>query len=106
MTQWRKSTKSASGNCVEVARQNGQIFLRESDDPNHFIVTSPAKFAAFLQGAKAGEFDEFAAEEKTGKDNPDTPAKSTPPGPPEEQQPSPVGEPERRLEDTRDLVAA
>ncbi|MGW7518772.1 DUF397 domain-containing protein [Streptomyces sp. NPDC054796] len=61
--QWRKSSFSedAEGNnCVELASHEGQILIRESDDPEVVVRTTPEKLRAFLAGAKAGEFDSFA----------------------------------------------
>ncbi|WP_310728601.1 DUF397 domain-containing protein [Streptomyces sp. N2A] len=58
--QWRKSTYSEqSGNCLELAVVDGQVLVRESDDPGVIVSTTPAKLAAFLAGAKAGEFDDL-----------------------------------------------
>lgn len=37
-----------------------EILMRESDDPSAVTATSREKFAAFIQGVKAGEFDHFA----------------------------------------------
>ncbi|MBV2155615.1 DUF397 domain-containing protein [Kitasatospora sp. SUK 42] len=55
---WQKSTQSAANdNCVEVRTASGLVELRESDDSGAVIHTTPAMFAAFLRGAKAGEFD-------------------------------------------------
>lgn len=57
---WQKSSFSGaddSPNCVELARADGQILLRESDEPDTIVTTSPAKLRAFLLGVKAGEFD-------------------------------------------------
>lgn len=59
--QWRKSSFSAdTGSCVELAEEGGDILLRESDDPEVVVRTSRKKLRAFLAGAKAGEFDDFA----------------------------------------------
>ncbi|MFD8756302.1 DUF397 domain-containing protein [Kitasatospora sp. NPDC059577] len=56
--EWQKSSFSeANNNCVEVRGADGVIELRESDEGDVIVRTSAAKFAAFLQGAKAGEFD-------------------------------------------------
>ncbi|MEU3406380.1 DUF397 domain-containing protein [Streptomyces sp. NPDC006670] len=58
---WRKSSRSAdTGNCLEVAMQDGEILIRESDDPSVIIRTSQAKLRAFIDGAAAGEFDDLA----------------------------------------------
>lgn len=57
---WLKSRHSnAEGNCVEVAAlPDGEIALRNSRDPHGpALVYTPAELAAFLAGAKDGEFD-------------------------------------------------
>ncbi|MGE7437177.1 DUF397 domain-containing protein [Kitasatospora sp. NPDC001175] len=57
-SEWQKSSYSAANNdCVEVRTVNGLVELRECDDGEIIVRTTPAKFAKFLQGAKAGEFD-------------------------------------------------
>ncbi|MEU8974472.1 DUF397 domain-containing protein [Streptomyces monashensis] len=59
---WRKSSFSAdTGNCIEIAEHDGYVFLRESDDPELVVRTTRRKLRAFLDGAKAGEFDDFVA---------------------------------------------
>ncbi|WP_098011132.1 DUF397 domain-containing protein [Streptomyces sp. sk226] len=59
--EWQKSSFSASQDqCVEITESAGQILMRESDDPSAVTTTSREKFAAFIQGVKAGEFDHFA----------------------------------------------
>lgn len=57
--QFRKSTFSGAGGCVEVRRlPDGRIAMRDSKDttlpPHHF---TPAEWRAFLAGVRAGEFD-------------------------------------------------
>ncbi|MBV2155614.1 DUF397 domain-containing protein [Kitasatospora sp. SUK 42] len=55
---WQKSSHSgATDNCVEVRTANGLVELRESDDSEVIVRSTPAMFAAFLRSAKAGEFD-------------------------------------------------
>jgi hypothetical protein len=57
---WRKSKFSgAQGNCVEVAGlASGQIAVRNSRDPQGpALVYTMDEIAAFLAGAKDGEFD-------------------------------------------------
>ncbi|MFF9350736.1 DUF397 domain-containing protein [Streptomyces sp. NPDC014734] len=61
--QWRKSSRSsddADSHCLELAQRGGEVLLRESDNPDVVIRTSRAKLRAFLDGAKAGEFDHLA----------------------------------------------
>ncbi|MFJ9448472.1 DUF397 domain-containing protein [Kitasatospora sp. NPDC101235] len=61
-SEWQKSSYSgASDNCVEVRTADGLLELRESDDAGIVVRTAPAKFAKFLQAAKAGEFDHHTA---------------------------------------------
>ncbi|MFC5663614.1 DUF397 domain-containing protein [Kitasatospora misakiensis] len=55
---WQKSSYSGdAADCVEIAADGSLIHIRESDDPAIAITTTKAKLAAWLQGAKAGEFD-------------------------------------------------
>jgi hypothetical protein len=59
---WRKSVRSgAKGNCMELARlDGGEIAVRNSRFPNGpALVYTRAEIAAFLAGAKDGEFDDF-----------------------------------------------
>ncbi|MFG3053778.1 DUF397 domain-containing protein [Kitasatospora sp. NPDC048239] len=59
--KWQKSSfSSSSDNCVEVRATHDLVELRESDDGDIILRTTPAKFAAFLQDAKAGKFDHHA----------------------------------------------
>lgn len=58
--RWIKSSHSnAEGNCVEVAvLAGGRIAMRNSRDPEGpALVYTPAEVAAFVAGAKDGEFD-------------------------------------------------
>ncbi|WP_017976473.1 DUF397 domain-containing protein [Actinopolyspora halophila] len=60
--QWRKSRHSgAIGNCVEVAALDGnEVAMRNSRDPQGpALVYTRAEIAAFVAGAKDGEFDDF-----------------------------------------------
>lgn len=60
---WRKSRASnPRGDCVELARlDGGGVAVRNSRDPHGpALVYTPAEIAAFLAGAKAGEFDDLA----------------------------------------------
>jgi hypothetical protein len=59
---WRKSSASnATGSCVEVAAlDDGQIAVRNSRHPTGpALVYLRAEMAAFVAGAKNGEFDDL-----------------------------------------------
>ncbi|MDH6142153.1 MULTISPECIES: DUF397 domain-containing protein [Kitasatospora] len=59
-SEWQKSSYSANhDDCVEVRTVDGLVELRESDDGEIIVRTTPVKFAKFLQGVKAGEFDHY-----------------------------------------------
>ncbi|WP_406437609.1 DUF397 domain-containing protein [Streptomyces sp. NBC_01613] len=58
--RWIKSRHSnAEGNCVEVAAlAEGGVAMRNSRDPHGpALIYTSAEVAAFLAGAKEGEFD-------------------------------------------------
>ncbi|MFD5465575.1 DUF397 domain-containing protein [Kitasatospora sp. NPDC127059] len=61
MNVWRKASASGeSTDCVEVRARGGLVEIRESDRPDVVVRTTPRKWAAFVRGVKAGEFDRYA----------------------------------------------
>lgn len=60
MTWWKSSASGALGNCVELARlPDGDIAMRNSRHPEGpALIYTRDEIAAFLSGAKDGEFDD------------------------------------------------
>jgi Domain of unknown function (DUF397) len=61
--QWIKSSRSEPSNaCVQLAVVDGVIGMRDSKlgDASPILTFTPAELDAFLDGAKAGEFDHLA----------------------------------------------
>ncbi|MEV6132279.1 DUF397 domain-containing protein [Streptomyces violaceusniger] len=55
---WRKSTFSENqANCVELAAAPGGIRMRESDEPEAVIRTTPAALGALIRAVKVGRLD-------------------------------------------------
>jgi Domain of unknown function (DUF397) len=55
---WRKSSFSASGDCLECHIDADEVLLRHSKDPSGpQLRLSLSEWRAFLAGAKAGEMD-------------------------------------------------
>ncbi|MCX5211905.1 DUF397 domain-containing protein [Kitasatospora sp. NBC_00240] len=60
MSNWQKSSYSGNANeCVEVRHVDGLVEVRESDNGDVVIRTTPQKWAKFLLGARDGEFDRY-----------------------------------------------
>ncbi|MER7707628.1 DUF397 domain-containing protein [Kitasatospora sp. NPDC097605] len=58
---WQKSSFSGEeSNCVEIRAGLDLVELRESDDSDVIIRTTPATFAALLAAITAGELDHHA----------------------------------------------
>ena len=56
---WQKSTFCNNGSCLEVAHLG--VALRNSTDPDGpVVVVTVAEWAAFLEGARRGDFDHLA----------------------------------------------
>jgi len=57
---WRTAKMSAGENCVQVRSDGDMIVVGNTRSPDGpFLSYTSAEFAAFLDGAKNGEFDDF-----------------------------------------------
>ena len=58
-SEFRKSSFSppSNGGCVEVARRDDYVGIRESKDHETVIVFSKRDWDLFVKGVKLGEFD-------------------------------------------------
>jgi hypothetical protein len=55
---WRKSSASASGDCVEVAAYSGYVLLRDSKNRcSRTLELTPASWRTFLSDARSGKYD-------------------------------------------------
>ena len=55
---WRKSSASASENCVEVALAEDTVFVRDSKQIcSHVLAFTSSEWRSFLSGVRAGEFN-------------------------------------------------
>jgi hypothetical protein len=60
---WIKASMSMpSGACIELAADGDLIALRNSRNPNVVLRYTHDELAAFLDGAKRGEFDHLLGE--------------------------------------------
>jgi hypothetical protein len=58
LASWRKASFCASGECVEVAQQDGVIILRDSVQPQGNMLRYAAReWRSFVGTIKAGELD-------------------------------------------------
>jgi len=57
---WRKSSYSNNGQCVEVAETDDGILVRNSNRPDAGTIEfTRAEMAAWIEGCKAGEFEDI-----------------------------------------------
>ncbi|NUS86725.1 MAG: DUF397 domain-containing protein [Streptomyces sp.] len=58
---WKKSSFSEGegANCIELARHDGHILIRESDDPGAVLTAAPDRLGPFLAAVKARRFDDL-----------------------------------------------
>ncbi|MEV6631371.1 DUF397 domain-containing protein [Actinoplanes sp. NPDC051470] len=49
---WRRSSRCQGGDCVEVAKLDHHVLVRNSADPEVVVTFTHAEWAAFLDGAR------------------------------------------------------
>jgi hypothetical protein len=55
---WRRSSFCASSECVEIARLDDMIVMRDSKDPSgHVLRYTTEEFRFLVRNIKAGEYD-------------------------------------------------
>lgn len=57
MDSWVKSSFCADKTCVEACWDGELVLVRDSKHPERVLSFTRAEWSAFLDGAKAGEFD-------------------------------------------------
>lgn len=61
--QWRKSTVSGTGNCVEIAFTGRAVSVRDSNAPSRPVISfPPSAWVTFLVRVRHGKFDYAALE--------------------------------------------
>ncbi|NEB04496.1 DUF397 domain-containing protein [Streptomyces sp. SID13726] len=62
--QWQKARKSgANGDCVEFAQVGDRVAVRHSKAPTGpALIFTASEIAAWVDGARAGEFDSYTRE--------------------------------------------
>ena len=53
---WRKSSMCGNTTCVEVAKGDDGVFVRDSKNPDVVLTFSPQEWDTFLDAAAKGEF--------------------------------------------------
>jgi Domain of unknown function (DUF397) len=59
---WRTAIASGGTGCVQVRSDNGMVLVGDSKNPGPVLSYTPREWAAFIDGVKKSEFDEFALE--------------------------------------------
>ena len=55
--EWRRSSRCSGGTCVEIAKVNDQVLIRDSKNPQQAALSfTEAEWLAFTAGVKADEF--------------------------------------------------
>ena len=55
--EWRRSGRCDGGACIEVAKLDAMIMIRESTEPNTLLLIGHGIWREFVTGVRAGLFD-------------------------------------------------
>ena len=55
--EWRRSSRCESAACVEVAKLDAMIMIRDSAEPGSSVAISHDIWRGFVSGVQAGLFD-------------------------------------------------
>nr|WP_285608547.1 DUF397 domain-containing protein [Actinokineospora globicatena] len=53
-TPWRRSSRSLGGNCVELARTDNRVAIRDSKNPGQILDIPATQVAVFLRRVGTG----------------------------------------------------
>ena len=54
--RWYRSSRCADNTCVEVARADDEVLVRNSERPHHVVRFTVSEWAAFIASVEAGDF--------------------------------------------------
>lgn len=54
---FRKSTFCSGGDCLEIARKNGKVYVRNNQRPDDIVEYSEQGWGDLIVGVKRGEFE-------------------------------------------------
>jgi hypothetical protein len=58
MVAWRKASRCANGECLEVSEHDGFVMLRDSSETSVVLRCTAESWRAFTDAIKAGELDD------------------------------------------------
>jgi hypothetical protein len=75
---WHKAHRCANSSCLEVSFRGENILLRDSKNPEGAVVTcTRPDWLAFVDGVKAGDFDDVADAEPSSRPQTSQPPAAT-----------------------------
>jgi hypothetical protein len=56
--EWRRASRCATGECVEIRLRGASVMLRDSTNPDVVLTCSLDAWLAFANAVRTGEFDD------------------------------------------------